>query len=61
MGMYFYIHKINKNENEQNILLEMCGNAGLGFGNDTGFYSLTQHTFNKKVAEIFRNFFIESI
>ena len=34
--MYFYIHKINKNE--QNKLLEMCTNACLSFRNDTGFY-----------------------
>lgn len=30
--MYFYIHKIYKNENEQAQLLEMCSNACLYFG-----------------------------
>ena len=28
--MYFYLHKINKNE--QNILLEMCHDTCLGYG-----------------------------
>ncbi len=33
--MYFYIHKNNENKNKQNILLEMCSNACIRFGNDT--------------------------
>ena len=47
--MYFYIHKINKNE--QKILLEMCNNAGFYFGNGRGSYGLIyMRIFNLKVA-----------
>ena len=38
--MYFYIHKNNKNENEQAQLLEMCSNAGFRFRNDTGLCTI---------------------
>ena len=38
--MYFYTHKINKNENQQNILLEMCSNACIRFGNGWSIYGL---------------------
>lgn len=31
--MYFYIHKINKHENEQPQLLEVCSNACFYFRN----------------------------
>jgi hypothetical protein len=39
--MYFYIHKIDNNENEQAQLLEMCGDAGFHFGNGSYNYSIT--------------------
>jgi hypothetical protein len=39
--MYFYIHKICKNENEQAQLLEMCGDDCLRFGNGKCFQRLT--------------------
>ena len=41
--MYFYIHKINKNE--QNILLEMCNNAGFYFGNGRGSYGIITNAY----------------
>ena len=57
--MYFYIHKINKNEIEQNILLEMCCNACIRFGNGKDIYGLKQkHDFLKGCgASCFRNLF----
>jgi hypothetical protein len=38
--MYFYIHKINKNETEQNILLEMCNDACFYYGDGKGIYNI---------------------
>ena len=38
--MYFYIHKINKHENEQAQLLEMRGNACIRFRNGKCFYTI---------------------
>jgi hypothetical protein len=40
--MYFYIHKIN--QNEQNILLEMCSNACLYNGDGPGIYGIIIRT-----------------
>ncbi len=37
--MYFYNHKIN--QDEQNLLLEMCGNACIYNGNGPGVFSIT--------------------
>ena len=45
--MYFYIHKIYTNENEQTQLLEMCNNAGFRFGNAKYFQSLKKNTIIK--------------
>lgn len=45
--MYFYIHKINNNENEQAQLLEMCHYAGFRFRNGKCFRSITISTFIK--------------
>lgn len=39
--MYFYSYKINKNEIEQNILLEVCSNASLHYGNGEGINGIT--------------------
>lgn len=41
--MYFYIHKISNNENEQAQLLEMCGYAGFRSGN--GGFSIDIYTY----------------
>lgn len=41
--MYFYIHKINKYENEQAQLLEVCSNAGFSVRNGSYIYSLTKN------------------
>ena len=38
--MYFYTRKINKNETEQNILLEMCDNACIRLRNGKCFQVL---------------------
>jgi hypothetical protein len=38
--MYFYIHKINKNENEQPQLLEVSCNAGFCSGNGKDVYGI---------------------
>ena len=38
--MYFYIHKIYTNENEQTQLLEMCGDARICLRNGKCFHSL---------------------
>lgn len=35
-SMYFYISKINRNEQTQ--LLEMCSNAGINPGNGAGIF-----------------------
>lgn len=44
--MYFYIHKIKQNEIEQNILLEMCRNACIHFGDGKDIYGIKQtHNF----------------
>lgn len=39
--MYFYNNKLNKHENEQAQLLEMCSNACIRFGNGFCIYSIT--------------------
>lgn len=58
--MYFYTHKINKNENKQNILLEMPGSACICYGNGTSVYGIGTFSFLKKScgAVCYRNFFI---
>lgn len=38
--MYFYNHKIKQNETQQDILLEMCSDACIRFGNGWGIYGL---------------------
>ncbi len=38
--MYFYILKINKNEQTQ--LLEVCGNAGINSWNGAGVFLINQ-------------------
>ncbi len=38
--MYFYIHKIYRNENEQAQLLEMCGDACIRLRNAKCFQGL---------------------
>ncbi len=43
--MYFYIHKIYTNENEQAQLLEVCSNAGFRLRNGKCFQGLTTITF----------------
>lgn len=49
--MYFYIYKIKNNEIEQNILLEMCSDACLSFGNGRSIYAITTYSdFKLKVA-----------
>jgi len=50
--MYFYSHKINKNENEQAQLLEMCSNACFRVRNGKGIYCIDQlyNLFYLKVA-----------
>jgi len=40
--MYFYSHKINKNENEQAQLLEMLSDACIRFRNGKGIYGIDQ-------------------
>lgn len=40
--MYFYTYKIYKNENEQNILLEMCGDACFRFRNGKSIFGIIQ-------------------
>ncbi|MEY4150139.1 MAG: hypothetical protein RL555_743 [Bacteroidota bacterium] len=42
--MYFYIHKIYTNEDEQTQLLEVCCNAGFRSGNGKCFQGLTTIT-----------------
>lgn len=56
--MYLYIHKINNNEAEQNILLEMCSDAGFRFRNGKGIYGIkyTAFYFESCGAGCFRNF-----
>jgi hypothetical protein len=41
--MYFYIHKIFKNEIQQNILLEMYRNACIHYGSGEGIDGI-EHT-----------------
>jgi len=43
--MYFYIHKIYKNEIEQNILLEMCDDACICYGDGEGIYGISKYSF----------------
>jgi len=38
--LYFYNSKLSKNENEQNILLEMYCGAGIRFGNGRRIHSI---------------------
>ena len=42
--MYFYIHKITKNENEQTQLLEVCSNACIRFRTGKCIQGLTKNT-----------------
>lgn len=42
--MYIYIYKINKNETQQSILLEVCDNPGLHYGNGEGINGIASFT-----------------
>ena len=49
--MYFYVHKINKYENEQAQLLKVCSNAGFRSGNGKGIFGIdTYNLLTLKVA-----------
>lgn len=48
--MYFYIHKIDNNENEQTQLLEMCHHAGFRSGNGKGVCGIKNKPSYQKVA-----------
>ena len=41
--MYFYVHKINKYENEQAQLLKVCSNACFHYGNGKGIFFLDSY------------------
>lgn len=43
--MYFYTHKITKNETQQNILLEMCSDACFNFRNGAGIYGIKHYSY----------------
>ena len=59
-SMYFYIHKINNNEDEQAQLLEMCRNAGLHVRNGESIYGISTQTYSiiEKLRGSTCNFFI---
>ena len=57
--MYFYTHKINKNETQQNILLEMCRHAGLIVRDGESIDGISIQTFFfEKLQALPCNFFI---
>ena len=63
MCMYFCSYKTHLNETEQNILLEMCGDAGLRVGNAGCNVSITKEKHSSRSCKVksLCNFFILKI